>query len=292
MTALGRPLRAALLMIGASALIAVTTLLAKALGRGVGGEPLHPLQVSAGRFVFAFLALAAAAAWFRPSLAGAPWRLHTARSLAGWMGVSCMFAAAARMPLADATAISFLSPIAAMILAVVFLAEKVGPWRWLAAGISLAGAMILIRPGSSAFEPAALIALSAALLMGIETVLIKRLAGREPLLRLLLINNFIGAAVAATAAMLVWMPPTGQQWAMMVGIGLVMLTAQVCFVSAMRIAETSYAMPFFYATLVFAALYDAAIFRDWPDALGFLGAGIIVVGALLLVWRESRAVRR
>lgn len=289
----GRPLRAAGLMLLASALIAATTLLAKALGRGAGGgEGLHPLQVSAGRFGFACLALLMIAAVLRPSLKGAPWGLHAARSAAGWVGVSCLFAAAAAMPLADATAISFLSPMVAMALAALFLAERVGPWRWGAAAIAFAGALILIRPGAAAFQPAALIALAAALAMGVETIFIKRLTGREPLLRILLVNNAIGAVLALAAASLVWTGPSAAQWAMLAALGLVMLMAQVCFVSAMRLAEASYAMPFFYATLVFAAIYDAAIFGDRPDLLGAAGAAVILSGGLLLAWREAIHARR
>ena len=110
--------RAALMMVGASAILAVTSLLAKALGRGVAGSALHPFQVTAGRFGFALALLLVISIWLRPRLAGAAWGVHTARSLCGWAGATCLFAAAAAMPLAEATAISFLSPLATMILAI------------------------------------------------------------------------------------------------------------------------------------------------------------------------------
>ncbi len=286
--------RAAALMILASALVAVTTLLAKALGRGIGTEgdgaaPMHALMIGAGRYVFAFIPLAAIGLWKRPSFKGTRLDLHFGRTLMGWGGGTSLFAASALMPLATATAISFLSPMIAMVLAILFLSERVGPWRWAAAGISLAGALILIRPGSEAFQPAALIALAAALMMGTETIFIKRLSGREPLLRILIVNNAMGTVLAVSAALFVWTSPTPLQWLMMAGVGVVMVTAQACFVSAMRLADASYVMPFFYATLVFAALYDAAIFREWPDALGFVGAAIVVAGAVILAWREARA---
>jgi len=116
-------------MVAASALVAGTTLIAKTLGRGFEGEVLHPLQIVTGRFVFGFICIAAIAAWKRPSLKGAPWRFHALRSLCGWAGVSCVFAAATLMPLADATAISFLSPLVTMGLAIWLLRERIGPWR-------------------------------------------------------------------------------------------------------------------------------------------------------------------
>ena len=275
-------------MVAASALIALTTLLAKALGRGVGGEALHPLQVSAGRFGFALAWLVAIAAVARPRLAGAAWGLHAARSFCGWAGVSCMFAAAALMPLAEATAISFLSPIAAVALAVVVLRERPEPVRWAAVAIAFAGALLLIRPGTAAFQPAALIALAAALFLGAEAVAVKRLTGGEPRLRILLVNNAIGTALAAAAAAFVWIAPSAGQWGLMALLGTAMLAAQALFIAAMRRGEASYVMPFFYATLVFAALYDLALFGERPDLAAALGAAVVVAGAVLLAWREGR----
>ena len=64
------------------------------------------------------------------------------------IGVTLMFAAAVYIPLSDATAISFLNPVFAMIFAIPFLGERVGKWRWIAAAISITGAIILLRPGA------------------------------------------------------------------------------------------------------------------------------------------------
>ncbi|MEC9347909.1 MAG: DMT family transporter [Pseudomonadota bacterium] len=277
-----------LLMLAASALIAVTSLIAKMLGQDGFGPPLHPLQVSAGRFVFAWCTLVPVMLAMRPGFAGASWSLHVGRTLCGWGGVSCMFAAAARMPLADATAISFLAPMVSMVLAVVILAERVGPWRWGAAAIALAGALLLIRPGTEAFRPVALVALASAALMGLEMVLIKRLSGREPPIRILFVNNSIGAAVGLSAASFVWIWPTPEQWPLLVALGMVMVTAQTCFVQAMKRGDASYVAPFFYATLVFASLYDLVLFGVIPVPLSIAGAALVLTGAIVLAWRENR----
>lgn len=285
------PRLAIVLILIATALLAGTTLLAKALGSGTLGPPLHPLQVSHGRFLFAFLGIASAALIWRPRLARPAFVLHAGRTLFGWGGVTLMFAAAARMPLADATAISFLNPVFAMVLAIVFLGEKVGPWRWLAAAIALTGAAILLRPTPAAFQPIALIPLAAALAMGAEVIFMKRLAGREAPFQILLVNNAMGLTIATLAVVWVWTPPTGAQWAGLVAIGLIMATAQAFFINAMARAEASFIVPFSYATLIFATLYDGAVFRVWPDAVSMLGAGVILTGAALLAWREARRPR-
>ncbi len=287
------PALAALFIVCCAALVAMTTLLAKLLGRGViDGVELHPLQISAGRFLFAWLALLPVVAWHRPSFKGVAWRLQTMRSLCGWGGVSCMFAAATLMPLADATAISFLNPMVAMVLAIPLLGERVGPWRWGAAVTALAGTWLLIRPGTDSFQVVALVALAAAVFMGLEAILVKMLTGADRPLRILFVNNSIGAVLALGAASFVWVPPTPMQWLGLAGVGVVMVSAQTFFIQGLRRADASFALPFIYATLVFAALYDYLTFRVVPAPLSLAGAALIVAGALVLAWRETLARRR
>ena len=280
------PLAAALILL-ATVFIAGTTLLAKSLGTDVLGPPLHALQISQGRFVFAFIGISVAVVVLRQKIHKPHWGLHIGRSTFGWGGVTLMFASVAFIPLADATAISFLNPVIGMMLAIPFLGEKVGPWRWLAAAIALAGAMILLRPTPESFQPAALLALGAALAMGAELIFIKKLAGGEPPVQILWVNNLIGMVIASCAALAVWQMPTAAQWGALAALGALMACAQACFVNAMARADASFVAPFAYGTLVFAAIYDAVIFGVVPDWITILGAGIILSGAGLLAWRES-----
>lgn len=279
---------AVVFMVAATVFIAATTLIAKALGTEALGPPLHPLQISHGRFMFAWIAIASVAAILRPKLRATNLKLHIARTSCGWLGVTLMFAAVASIPLQDATALSFLNVVFCMMLAIPLLGERVGPIRWSAALIALVGAVVLLRPGAGALQFGALLALGAAVSMGLELIFIKRLAGRERPLTILLINNTIGVIIASVAVTFVWMPPVPMQWAALAGLGVLMACAQACFINAMSRADASFITPFSYLTLVFAAIYDAALFGVLPDATSLLGAGIIISGAALLAWREAR----
>ncbi|GAB5449269.1 MAG: DMT family transporter [Gymnodinialimonas sp.] len=276
-------------MLCATAFIAATSLLAKALGTDTLGPALHPVQVSHGRFLFAWITIACVVAVLRPQFFRPNWGLHIGRTVTGFGGVTCMFAAAALIPLADATAITFLNPVFGMILAIPALGEKVGKWRWLAAAIAFTGALILIRPGAGAVAPGALLALAAALAFGLELTFIKRLAGRERPLQILFFNNSLGVVIATAAVIAVWQPPTPLQWAALAALGTLMAAAQACFVNSVARADASFVAPFSYLTLVFAALYDFAIFGVTPTGLSYLGAATIIAGAALLAWREARA---
>lgn len=280
---------ALLFMLTATAFIAATMLFAKALGTDALGPPLHPLQISHGRFLFAFLAIASAALALRPRISQPNLRLHVGRTLFGWGGVTLMFSAVAFIPLSDATAISFLNPVFGMLLAIPLLGERVGPWRWFAACTALLGALILLRPGPETFQLAGLLALGAAVLMGMELIFIKKLANTEAAFQILLINNAIGLCIATLAVLPVWTPPTAAQWAALAGLGMLMATAQACFVNAMARADASFITPFSYVTLIFASFYDLLVFDVWPDWISIMGAAIILSGASLLAWRERRA---
>ena len=272
----------------ATAFIAATTLLAKALGSEAFGEPLHALQISHGRFLFAFIGIASAAAILRPRLSRPHLGLHLARTSFGWAGVTLMFASVAYIPLADATAISFLNPVFGMILAIPLLGERVGRIRWSAAAMAFAGALILLRPTPESFQPAALLALGAAMVMGVELIFIKKLAQRENPFQILLVNNALGVLIASAAVIPFWQAPSGAQWGLLIALGLCMATAQAFFVNGMARADASFVAPFSYGTLIFAALYDSLFYGSLPDAVTLLGAGVILAGAGLLAWREAR----
>lgn len=275
-------------MLSATAFIAGTMVLAKTLGTDLLGPPLHPLQISHGRFLFAFLAIGTVAGVMRPTLTRPDWALHIGRTLFGWGGVTLMFASVAYIPLSDATAISFLNPVFGMLLAIPLLGERVGAWRWTAAAMALIGAMILLRPGPDSFQLAGLLALGAAIVMGMELIFIKKLANKEPAFQILLTNNALGLVIATAAVAPVWVVPTAGQWAALAGVGVLMAAAQTCFVNAVARADASFVTPFSYITLIFATLYDLLIFDVVPDAVSMTGAAIILTGATLLAWREKR----
>ena len=282
------PRLAIALMITATVFIATSTLMAKLASDPRFGTPLHPLQISNGRYIFAFALISSVFVAMRGRISKPHLKMHTLRSALGWGGVTLMFTAVGYIPMADATAISFLNPVFAMVLAIPLLGEKVGRIRWSAAVIALLGAFILLRPSPQSFEFGALFALGAAVLLGAEIIVIKRLSALEGPLQILLVNNAIGVALSSLAVISVWQPPTLAQWGFLAGVGFAMAAAQTFFVNAVKRADASFIVPFSFFTLVFAAGFDAAIFAKWPDAITVLGAGIILSGAGLLAWRQGQ----
>ncbi len=281
-------------MVMASVFIALSTFFAKGVaGRFefMGESGIHPLQITAARFIVAWCIWMIVILLRRRSFDTIHWPLHFMRTLFGWLTVTCLFWASSLMALSDATAISFLTPVVTLILAALFLGERVGWVRKSAVGIMLLGALLLLRPGTSAFQPAALIALVAAVASGFESMFIKKITALERMLQILFINNSIGLVIAVFAAVWVWVWPTPMQWLFLVLVGFSMAAAQVFFLSSMKQGDASFVVPFMYSTLIFAGILDFVVFGDAPDAWGAIGALIIVIGAIFLAWRESTKVK-
>ncbi|MEM8551924.1 MAG: DMT family transporter [Pseudomonadota bacterium] len=276
------------LMLLAASLLAAIALIAKALGTGAVGPALHPLQIANARFVFALIAVVVIIWLTRTKLTKAALPIHFARAVCGFIGVTTLFAAAAMIPLSDATAISLLGPVFTLVLAAVFLREHVGPVRWFAALVGLFGAFVLLRPGAGAFEVGAALALISAFVMGIELTLIKRLTMREGVLQILLYANLFSAVFSTVAVVPVWQTPTLMQWLPLVAVGVLMMIVQMCYARALSMADASFVAPIGYTALVFAALYDLAIFNVVPDWVSALGAALILTGAITLAVREAR----
>jgi len=284
--ALGRR-HAVVFILTATVFIALSMLCAKLVQSDTFGPGLPPLMSAGGRFVFAFVLMAMASLVLRPQIQRPHWRLHLMRTAFGGVGLTFMFTAVGLIPLADATAISFLNPVFAMLFAIAFLGESVGKCRWLAAAISLAGAVILLRPGAGVVEIGALFALGAAVIFGLEITVIKHLSALESPLQILLVNNALGTVLFAGIIPLVWVTPTPAQWLCLVGVGFTMGTAQACYINALRRAEASFVVPFSYAVLIFATAWDFLVFGVLPDAISYAGIAVILAGGALLAWREA-----
>ena len=267
---------------------------ANACARAVQIEgPVPPQQVTAFRYLFGFLTLLplilrSPVPVFRTAVP----RLHALRIAFGVGGVVCMFAALARLPLADVTAIAWANPLVAMALAALVLGERVSRLRWLWAGLGFLGVLVMMRPSGAAFGPSGLLALGAALCIGAEVTAIRALAVRDPGLTVLAIANAGGAIAGAllAAPVLVWPDPA--QAVLMAGTGISMVIGQLLFMEAIRLRETSFVAPFYYATLVFAFAIGMVAFGEVPDLWVYLGAAAIVGSGLGVTVQGTREARR
>ena len=277
-----------LFMISASLLIAGTTILAKILGTTTLGPPINPMQISNARFFFAFILISIFFMTTKSKIIKPNYKVHLGRSVCGWIGISILFGASSIISITDATAIIFTNPIFTMLLAIVLLGEKVKPIKWIAVIITFWGALILIRPENNIINHQfiIIILIIGAFVLGLESVFIKMLTLKENPKQILLINNSIGLLISSIPICFIWTTPTTLQILAMLGIGSLMLCAQACFIQALRRSKAHFAVPYFYSTLIFVAIYDFFIFNITPDDISFIGASLIIIGGISIYISE------
>ncbi len=281
------------LMLGASFCFACAAILTKSLGTNVFGEGVHPLQIAHARFLFSFILLVFFWYIFKPKLKFSNVKLHLLRSIFGWLGVSILFTSILYIPVSDATALTFLNPIFAMIFAVLIFKEKVGLIRWGAALFSFSGGLLLLRPSLDlSVDPVALLCLFGALIMGLEIICIKILSGKDSVFTILILNNCFAMCIGTLVVPFFFVLPGFLESIVLLTIGIFMLTGQFCFINSLKGAETSFLMPFFYTTLIFVISLDLIIFNSLPDKISYIGAFIIILGSIIVAFREWRVKLR
>ena len=236
--------------------------------------------------------------------------LHVARGLLVVLANITFFLGLASIPLSEATAIFFVSPLVITVFSVIFLGETVGPLRWMAVAAGLAGAFIMLRPGSGTFQYAALLPLTAAFgYAGLHT-LTRKIGVTEKAstmafyiqLMFIVVSSAIGLTVgdggyAGTGVpawdflLREWIWPLPQDLAVMAGVGLASALGGYFISQAYRVAEAALVAPFEYLGLVLAIFWGVTIFGEWPDVPAWLGISLILGSGLFVFWREARANR-
>jgi len=244
-------------------------------------------QLMWARFLFSLLA---AAVVLRLTTGHLPWRsrapgLQALRSLL-LAACNLLFSTAlAHIPLADATAVGFASPVLTVALAALWLRERVGWRRWAGVGIGLLGVLIVLRPPFLTGAPmhwAMLLPLGTAALFAVYQILTRRLAGLDDSRTTILHTGFAATIATSLAQPLVWTWPSGGDWAVLVLLGLLGGAGHGLLVLAYARAPASLLAPLSYTQLVWASLAGILVFGDWPDRTSLLGAAVIAAGGLLV----------
>lgn len=213
--------------------------------------------------------------------------LQVLRGLSILGSLTFIFAALQFMPLAEATVINFTGPLFMVALAGPMLGEKVGWRRWAAVLVGLAGAMIVVRPGSEVFQWAALLPIGSALFFALFQLITRKLAGQDGTMTTLLYTQVVAAAGAVLAAPFFWTPISLYQLGYTFLAGFVGLAAHICMFNAFRLADASLLAPINYTRIVASVLLGYVIFGELPDIYTIVGGVVIVASGLFVIWRES-----
>jgi drug/metabolite transporter (DMT)-like permease len=217
-------------------------------------------------------------------------RLQIIRALAV-AGSSVLFILGlGHLQVAEATAINFISPIFITALSIPLLGEKVGIRRWAAAAVGFLGVMLVVQPGGSAFQVAALLPIGAALSWAIAAIVTRLMSSERPEATLAW-SAVIGLIALTAFVPFHWHTPTAGEIGLAVLMGGLSTMGHWLIILAYRKAAVSIIAPFSYVQLLFAGLLGFAVFGTVPGAMTLVGGFVIAASGLYTAHRERIRAR-
>lgn len=287
-------LKAILLKVASAFLFTVMSVLVRWLG------DRHPVgQVVFFRSAFAILPVVVIYAWRGELMAairlGRPLG-HFGRGLTAVGAMFCNFSALARLPVVDATAISFVSPLFAVAMSALILKERVRIYRWSAVIVGFSGVLVMLAPqldvGRSAASEAAtigaMLGLAGALFGAGSAIQTRALTMSETTSSIVLYFSLICTLAGLATWPLGWESPNWPELAALIIVGICGGLAHILLTESYRLAPASLIAPFDYTSMLWALLLGFLVFAEVPSVLVFVGAGIIAAAGLFVIWRERQ----
>jgi drug/metabolite transporter (DMT)-like permease len=190
------------------------------------------------------------------------------------------------LPIAEASATGFVSPLFVTALSILFLGERVGLRRWLATAVGLIGVLIILRPGTSAFHPAAFFPLVSALGWACTLIMTRMMSGKEHAATIMTYSSIAGVCILTVLVPFVWVVPTWHDILFGILIGVASTAGQWIVVLAFRYADASVLAPFSYSQLLWVSILGFLVFGEVPDVWTITGAIFIVASGLYTAHRE------
>ena len=198
-------------------------------------------------------------------------RHHVLRSFSQFVSQTCLIIAFSLMPLAGAVAINFSAPLFATLVSIVLLKEKVGLARWTALLVGFIGVLIVTNPGAGAWQVGALFALTNAVLYGTVTAAVRGMTATESAATLTLYQLLLITGFFALVAPFGFIMPTWNHWGLIVFNGVANAVGQYWWTKSLHLGPASAIAPFFYLSLVWAAVVGYLVWGDVPT-IGLLSA--------------------
>jgi drug/metabolite transporter (DMT)-like permease len=254
---------------------------------------MHPLQAQFLRYVFAVLVmvpfvLRAGVAAYLPKRIGGQF----ARGAMHTVGLMLWFMALPKIPMADTTAIGFMSPIFIMLGAYLFFREAMRWDRWLAALIGFAGVLIVVAPGlSGSGGYYSLIMLASSPVFAASFLMTKALTRYERTEVIVLWQAIAVTVLSLPLAVWFWSAPSAWQWVAFLGTGIMGVTAHYCITRGFAVADISSTQSVKFLDLVWASAMGWLVFSESPSTSTLMGGTVICGSTIWIAHRESRARR-
>jgi drug/metabolite transporter (DMT)-like permease len=221
---------------------------------------------------------------------------HVWRGFAGTLAMGLGFAGLAFLPLPEVTAIGYAAPLLTVIFAAMFLGEDVRVFRMACVVLGMVGVMIVLAPrlsvldgGADAAEAlGAMLVLGGAVFAALAQVFVRKLVATEQTAAIVFWFSVTASVLSLATLPFGWVWPTPFEAGLLVLAGLMGGLGQILLTSSYREADASLVAPFDYASMIFALAIGWFVFAEAPTLTMLLGAGIVILAGILIIWRERQ----
>jgi drug/metabolite transporter (DMT)-like permease len=258
------------------------------LGKLLAGD-YSVVQVVWARYAFALpviLGATSPGAWSGLLKCERPW-MQAARAMLPLLASVTVILGLTQMPLADFTAISFVSPFLVVALSASLLGERISAHRWIAVACGFLGLLIVVRPGRGAMTWAAIFPLGTAFLFALYQVLTRIVSRQDNAITTLAWTVAIGLVLTTLTLPFHWRLITGSDWLLFGLSGLLFGFGQFLLIRAFSMADAGVLAPFTYVQIVAAIVFGAMVFGDLPDTWTLTGTSLIIVSGLYVLRRQA-----
>lgn len=283
-----KPLTAIFWMVVTGLLFVCVTALVKLLG-----TDLPAAQSAFIRYVLGLtFLLPMAPSLMRLRLTGRQYGLFALRGLVHSLGVALWFFAMARIPIADVTAMNYMSPIYITLGAAMFLGERLHFRRILAVLVALIGAFIILRPGMRDLGAGHFAMIFTALMFGASYLLAKQLSGEVSAAIVVAMLSVFVTVGLAPLALTNWVPPTWPQIGVLFLVASAATAGHYTMTLAFAAGPMTVTQPVTFLQLVWAVLLGYFVFGEGIDIWVIVGGALILASVVFISWREALLKQR
>lgn len=221
--------------------------------------------------------------------------LHFWRGVVGTSAMGLNFAALSLLPLPEVTALGYVTPIFTLILAALFLGERIRVIRISAVAIGLVGVVIMLSPRLGSTEViqdtafvGAILVLAAAALRGFVQIHIRKMVQSEETAAIVFYFSITASFLSLLTLPFGWVVPDTPLLLLLISTGFIGAIAQILITSSYRFAPASLLAPYDYVSMLFALVIGYVWFAEWPSLVVLAGAALVVTANGIVIWRESR----
>jgi drug/metabolite transporter (DMT)-like permease len=216
---------------------------------------------------------------------------HLGRGVTQFVSMMCIFAAFGMMPLADAVAITFSSPLFLTLLSIPLLGERVGRHRWSAVLLGFTGVLLMLGAGGHLgggfASTGAVLALASAAIGALVTIAVRRMTLTEASVTLVTYQALVTTCLSAALLPFAWTTPAWQDALLMAATGICSGVGQFWWTQAFRFAPAAVAAPFSYLSMIWSLLLGYVVWGDVPTVGLIAGASVVAASGLYILYRET-----